>query len=80
MFLMFLIPGALAQGSQASGGLVVLIGIHVFNSIHFFLFGNVHYVFCGAMYLVEPVGCRIVPKGPSNKYIYIYIYIFFSYI
>ena len=34
-----------------------------------------------AMYLLEPVGCRIDPKGPSNIYIYrIYIYISHIYI
>ena len=31
-------------------------------------YGNVHYVSSGAMYPVEPVGCRIDPKGPSNIY------------
>ena len=29
------------------------------------------YVSSVAMYLLEPVGCRIDPKGPSNIYIYI---------
>ena len=28
------------------------------------------YVSSVAMYLLEPVGCRIDPKGPSNIYIY----------
>ena len=27
------------------------------------------------MYLVEPVGCIIDPKGPSNIYIYILVYL-----
>ena len=33
------------------------------------------YVSSVAMYLLEPVGCRIDPKGPSNIYIYIVLYL-----
>ena len=55
-----------------------LIGINfgiMFLILFIISYGNVHFVSSGAMYLVEPVGCRIVPKGPSNIYIFIYIYI-----